>query len=183
MKFERRTALVVIDVQNYFFKKDAPARIRGTERIISIINNLIKKFEMKDLPIVFTKQIYPEDKRHPMRQWWRRLPAGEECKLYNELYVPDNSILIEKECYSAFFRTSLDKILKNSNIRRLFFCGVMTHLCVESSIRDAFMLGYDTFLIEDATLSKNKAHHKASILNLSHGFSKIIKSGEVNDYI
>lgn len=180
---EKTAALIVIDVQNYFFKKGQYAYINGSEKILKNINKLVVAFSQKGLKVLFTKQIYPKSPNHPMRRWWRRLPHGYECRLYNGLILPKDKIVIEKEYYSAFFGTKLQELLKDNGIKRLFFCGVMTHLCVETTIREAFMLGFDSFLIEDATMSKNKEHHLAAILNLSHGFCKIIRSEKIYEYI
>lgn len=173
------SALLVIDVQNYFFKNSSYAFLRESVEIIRPINFLIDYFSSKGKLIVFTRQIYPENINHPMRRWWRRLPEGEECDLFSELILPEKYMVIEKEYYSAFYKTDLDQFLRRQKIRQLFFCGVMTHLCVETSLRDAFMRGYECFLVEDATCSKNINYHRASILNLKHGFCRIIKSGDI----
>lgn len=178
-----KSALIVIDVQNYFFEKDSGAYIRNSSKIIKPINRLIETFLAKNYEIIFTRQVFPEDSNNPMRRWWKRLPSGESCNLSAKLNLPERKIIIDKEYYSAFFKTNLDRLLRKKGIRRLFFCGVMTHLCVETSIRDAFMRGYESFLIEDATMSKNKKYHNAALLNLSHGFCKIIESGAINEYI
>ncbi|MCX7957843.1 MAG: cysteine hydrolase [Deltaproteobacteria bacterium] len=183
MRREIKSALLVIDVQNYFFEKKAYAYISGVQRLIKPINSLIKKFSENKSAIFFTRQVFPKSISHPMRRWWKRLPWGNECELYRGLYLPENKCIIEKEYYSAFFRTDLNRLLRKKKITRLFFCGVMTHLCVETSIRDAFMQGYDCFLVEDATMSKNSVHHRASVINLGHGFCRIIRSREINEYL
>ncbi|MGC8928044.1 MAG: cysteine hydrolase family protein [Myxococcota bacterium] len=174
------SALIIVDVQNYFFKKGSYAYIKGSENIIRPINNLIELFSNKRKDVVFTMQTFPISPSHPMRRWWRRLPKGDECRLFDRLILPKRKIIVEKEFYSVFFNTDLDELLFNRKVKRLFFCGVMTHLCVETSIRDAFMRGYESFLIEDATMSKRREYHKASILNLSHGFCKILRSRDIN---
>ncbi|MCX7944446.1 MAG: cysteine hydrolase [Deltaproteobacteria bacterium] len=179
----KKPALIVIDVQNYFFQKGFHAYIRSSQKIIKPINHLIKLFLNHNFETIFTKQVFPKNKSHPMRIWWRRLPKGNECDLYDKLLIPNKSIIINKESYSAFFSTNLDNVLSKKKIKRLFFCGVMTHLCVETSIRDAFMRGFECFLIEDATTSKDSAHHKASVLNLRHGFCRILNSEEVYEYL
>ncbi len=183
MDTKEKTALIVTDIQNYFFKKGSRAYIRGSGRIIRPVNKLIRIFAERGLKVVFTKQIFPSEPFHPMRRWWKRLPSGEECELFDGMFVPDCKDVIEKTHYSAFFGTRLDKLLRAQGIKRLFFCGVMTHLCVETSIREAFMLGYDSYLVEDAATSKKSAYHKASVLNLGHGFCKVIKSEDVDEYI
>lgn len=183
MSKKERVSLIVIDVQNYFFKSGAYAKLRGTDRIVPILNKIIMSAEKKGIPIVFTRQVFPTSDDNPMCRWWKRLPSGEESELFEGLYIPSSSIVIKKEYYSAFFETNLENIMKREGVSRLFFCGVMTNLCVETSIRDAFMRGFECFLIEDLSLSKRRSFHRASVLNLSYGFCKVIKSKEFNYYL
>ena len=79
MKLLRDAVLVVVDVQNYFFKEDSYARIPSSEKIVFRINEVIRVFEDYRRLIVYTQQIYPRKYSHPMRRWWKRLPAGREC--------------------------------------------------------------------------------------------------------
>lgn len=183
MNKRERISIVVIDVQNYFFKNGAYAKLRGTDRIIPVLNKIIMSAEMRGVPIVFTRQVFPTSDDNPMRRWWKRLPSGEESELFEGLYIPSGSIVIKKEYYSAFFETDLESIMRRAGVSKLFFCGVMTNLCVETSIREAFMRGFECFLIEDLSLSKRRSFHRASVLNLSYGFCKVIKSKEFNHYL
>jgi len=50
-------------------------------------------------------------------------------------------------------------------------CGVMTHLCCETTARSAFMRGFEVFFTVDGTATYTEAFHRASLLNLSHGFA------------
>jgi len=183
MKLLRDAVLVVVDVQNYFFKEDSYARIPSSEKIVFRINEVIRVFEDYRRLIVYTQQIYPRKYSHPMRRWWKRLPAGRECDLYEGLYIPKHYELVKKENYSAFFETNLERLLLRNEINQIYFCGVMTHLCVETSIRDAFMRGFDCVLIEDATASKDKRFHNSSIRNLRYGFCRIIRSDDLYENI
>ena len=58
-------------------------------------------------------------------------------------------------------------------------CGVMTHLCCETTARDAFMRGFDVYFVMDATATCNEELHLSSLLTLSHGFAVMVETEEV----
>lgn len=57
--------------------------------------------------------------------------------------------------------------LQSFGINVLVFCGVDTSICVETSIRDAFNLGYDIILVSDATASGIKSHYEITLARVS----------------
>jgi ureidoacrylate peracid hydrolase len=71
--------------------------------------------------------------------------------------------VIIKRRDSAFQDTELRVWLQSVGINVLIFCGVDTSICVETSIRDAFNLGYDIVLISDATASGMKNHYETTL--------------------
>src|SRR5919108_3377878 len=64
---------------------------------------------------------------------------------------------------SAFQDTELRVWLQSVGINTLIFCGVDTSICVETSLRDGFNLGYDVILIADATASRMKKHYETTL--------------------
>src|SRR3712207_8567675 len=62
--------------------------------------------------------------------------------------------------YTTLFRS------RSLNIDTLIFCGIDTSICVETSLRDAFNIGYDVVLISDATASNNKKHYESTLENV-----------------
>lgn len=86
--------------------------------------------------------------------------------------------MMSKEHYSAFQGTGLAARLARLGVTDIFLCGVMTHLCVDTTARHGFMLGFRPTVIADACCSKSQAYHRAALLALGHGFADIIKTKE-----
>jgi len=63
---------------------------------------------------------------------------------------------------SAFQDTELRVWLQSERINTLIICGVDTSICVETSLRDAFNIGYDVILISDATASGINKHYETT---------------------
>ena len=175
-----RSALIVIDMQNYFLSPDSPAYMHSGVKIISNVIKIIELFKKRSMPIFFTIQANNNSKDNMMYKWWKRLPQKDTyySTLIKQLSVY-NYPIIYKEHYSIFFDTDLNRRLEKHGIENLYFTGIQTHLCVETSIRHAFMLNYESILVSDATTSKRIENYNASILNLKHGFCKIISSEDV----
>jgi nicotinamidase-related amidase len=171
-----QTALMVIDVQNYFFQMDSPAYLKESPVILPRINGLVQVAEARGWPIVFTAHNGPSEPNNLMGKKWRHHPVGEQCSLYSGLTTPKGAYRLTKEYYSAFVKTSLEGTLRSRRVNKVIICGVMTHLCVDTTARHAFLLGFEPILVADACCSKNHLYHEGSLLALGHGFAQIIRT-------
>ena len=174
-----KTALLVIDCQNYFFDPASPAYLPASKRILPRVNKLIALAHDHKWPVVFTIHGPSYSSRNLMLSKWRHLPKGRQCELHQDLKVPNKAKIMHKQYYSAFIGTRLEEFLKKRGISRLVLCGAMTHLCVDTTVRHAFMLGFKPVIVRDACCSKSPALHRAALLALGHGFAKIISTKEI----
>ena len=107
-----------------------------------------------------------------MAKWWRDLINPLSAYSHNiTLKTAQNLTQINKTQYDAFHNTTLEDKLNTLNIHQVIICGVMTHLCCETTARSAFMRGFDVFFTVDGTATYNEELHCASLLTLSHGFA------------
>lgn len=173
-----KTALLVIDCQNYFFDPASPAYLPASKVILPRVNKLISFALVRNWTVAFTVHGPVYSPGNLMLSKWRHLPKGKDCELYQGLNVPDRSKIIHKQHYSAFLGTELEKYLKKRNIGRVVLCGAMTHLCLDTTARHAFMLGFRPVVIRDACCSKSIALHRAALLALDHGFAEIKSTAE-----
>ncbi|MCK4666485.1 cysteine hydrolase [Candidatus Dependentiae bacterium] len=178
------TALLVLDMQHYFFDESSHAFIPSMKGIIENIRNLEGLFSDSHRLIILTRHLNTPEDAGLMKIWWNGLVEKENVssRLIEEIAVPD-SIIIDKTKYDAFFDTDLEEILKNNNIKNLIICGVMTHLCCETTARSGFMHGFNIFFTVDGTATYNKKFHLSTILNLSHGFAIPVLIPELIEYI
>ena len=65
----------------------------------------------------------------------------------------------------------------------LIFCGIDTSICVETSLRDAFNLGYDVILVSDATASGSKKHYETTIERVRDYYGVVINSDDLKKMI
>jgi bifunctional isochorismate lyase/aryl carrier protein len=112
--------------------------------------------------------------------WWRDLITEDSplSRLSDKLSTQE-AILVVKSQYDAFFNTELERILAERGVSHVVICGVMTHLCCETTARSAFMRGFDVWFTIDGTATYNEDFHMATLLNLTHGFSTPVLVSEV----
>ena len=65
--------------------------------------------------------------------------------------LSNEHVITERTGASGFAGSNLDSYLRNNGIDTLFLAGFATHVCVESTLREAHDKGYRTFVVTDAT--------------------------------
>jgi isochorismate hydrolase len=87
--------------------------------------------------------------------------------------------LLTKYHYSAFRQTPLDDFLRQRSVSQLIIAGLLTHLCCDTTAREAFMLGYEVFFAADATASYTENLHVGALRSLAHGFAVCMTAEEI----
>ncbi len=153
-------ALVVVDMQRDFMPGGA-LPVAGGGEIIPVVNQYIRTFSERGLPVFFTRDWHPRDHISFKGQGGTWPPhcvqESEGAMFHPELFIPsDNRFIISKgtskdfDAYSGFQGTILDSLLKERGIKRVFVCGVATDYCVKNTVMGGLNLGYQAFLLLDA---------------------------------
>lgn len=165
-------ALLILDMQNYFFSEASHAFIPSAAAIVDGVNRLIRAFQEKGLPVIATRHVNTPEDAGRMSHWWRGVIAEADplSRLIDELDA-GGAMVLKKSQYDAFHETPLADLLGDKGVRQIVIAGVMTHLCCETTARSGFVRGFDVFFTVDGTATYNEAFHRATLLNLSHGFA------------
>lgn len=176
------SVLLVIDMQKFFLDRNSHAFVPMAPAIIPRIRRLIKFYRAQKLPVVFTREAVKKNEDPGMMQrWWRDVlrEGTPQSKIIPRLKPLKRELVIRKTQYSAFHKTRLDKILKRDKIKRVVVAGVMTHLCCETTARDAFMHGYEVFFVLDGNATNNLDLQLSSLKTLADGFVIPITTKEI----
>ncbi len=139
---DMKPALLVIDVQKAYFKKMDQSAV---ETPIEVINDVVKLFNKHNLPTIYI---------------YHRNNTSEKYQYIDEIIVPENATKVLKHYGNAFNNTELENILKELDCNTLFLCGLSATACVKATYLGAKELGYNTYLIKDASMSPNKKKTK-----------------------
>ena len=169
-----KTALLILDMQEFFHNENSHAFIPSAQAIIKPIRTLSDLFIQNNLPVIITRHINTKEDAKQMGSWWRDILTedSEFSRLIPEFDIPQAKLIIKSQ-YDAFYNTNLNKILQQNNVEQVIITGVMTHLCCETTARSAFVQGYNVFFPIDGTATYNEEFHFATLTNLAHGFANI----------
>lgn len=175
-----RTALLVLDMQEYFLDPGSHAFIPSATAILPGVQKLIAAYSAGSRLVVFTRHINDDRNAGMMSAWWQDLIREESAlsKISAELDTTAGKTL-SKTQYDAFYQTDLKNILRGEGVEQVVITGVMTHLCCETTARSAFMRGFEVFFAIDGTATYTEAFHQATLLNLAHGFALPVQVTEI----
>ncbi|HJR49129.1 MAG TPA: isochorismatase family cysteine hydrolase [Nitrososphaeraceae archaeon] len=175
-------ALIVVDMQNGFVSKGGSYDKLGMNtsnyrEIIPNIKEVIQFCRSKEIPIFYTEAVREDSGIDLLTKVHNFLPKSRQERLkfpicvrgtwdgvtIDELKPQDEDHVVIKRRDSAFQDTELRVWLQSEGINLLIFTGIDTSICVETSLRDGFNLGYDVILISNATTSGNKEHYKTTL--------------------
>jgi len=192
-----KTAVIVVDMQNAFISKGGYFDILGYD--LSMARNIIEPCKIilnlarsKGIKVIYLQMGCSQDlsdaghPNSPHRLKSRALnlisehPEWKE-KIYiygtwgadiiKELKPQPTDIIIRKQKYDGFIGTNLDIILRTNDLKYLFFIGVASNICVESTLRHAFFLDYFPIIVSDAVAHMgSKFIHEAFISNVKNTF-------------
>jgi len=169
------SALLVLDMQSYFLDAGSHAYVPSAGAILDGILQLIDAYKAHQMPIFFSQHINTADNAGMMSIWWKDLITSDDPfhRIIPEI-DPSVGTLIQKNQYDAFYQTLLNEMLHARGVTQVVICGVMTHLCCETTARSAFMNGFEVFFPVDGAATYNLAYHRASLVNLAHGFATLV---------
>jgi len=142
-----KKALIIIDMQNDYFK-NGTMELKSINEALEQTNKLIKYAREKEYKIYFVQHFATKENATFF------VPNTQGVELHKDLNIQNNTI-IKKNYPNSFRDTTLQKELKNENIKQLIICGAMTHMCIDTTVRAGFDLGYKIELVSDACATKD----------------------------
>lgn len=196
----KRTAVIVVDMQNAFATKGgmfdlAGHDISGAVPIIEANKRLLDAARRAGAKVVYLQMTYKPDlsdaggpnspnyhkefglvmmRARPELAGTLLIENTWDWQIVDELAPQPGDRVIRKSRYSGFWGTGLDSYLRSENIRYLLFTGIATNVCVESTARDAFFCEYWPILVEDAMNHAGPDFtRQATLWNFEHLFGWI----------
>lgn len=183
MNSESKPALLLIDIQKGLDDLDYYGGHRNNLQAESNARKVLDFWRNKKLPIFHVK--------HNSTNPNSPLVKGKIGNEFKDIVKPlANETIIEKEVNSAFIGTDLQQKMDKLGIEKVVIVGLTTDHCVSSSARMAGNLGYDTFLVGNATAAfdkvgpngtKYKAEmiHEIELASIHNEFATVIASDDL----
>ena len=177
-----RTAVLIVDMLNEFCKPGGAMVLPGYELLVSPQRRLIEAARRVRCPILFIVDSHRANVRQD-REFLKRTPHCLEgswgARVIDELEPREDDIYVVKRRYSAFFGTDLDLTLKDLGIEGVVVAGVVTNICVRSTVHDAFFLGYTVVVPEDCVAATGPREQASSLYDIATHFGTVCDSSQV----
>lgn len=140
-------ALVLIDYQNEYVDGAMPLGSAGAKAIDNA-RLLLDKARQQNLPIFHITH-------HGAENGNVFDPLSANVEIVEQLQPQDGETVIAKQHPNAFYDTQLESLISAESKKQIIFAGFMSHMCVSSSARAAFDLGFDSFVCHDACATRD----------------------------
>jgi nicotinamidase-related amidase len=160
------TALLIIDIQNFYFPGDGPG----------LVNVIPASLNAREILLTF------RDKKQLVIHVRHKSSKGFEIHKNVEPIAGEK--IITKEDVNSFKDTDLLEYLKKNDITRLVLIGMQTHLCLEAATRAAHDFGFECVVIEDACATKDVKYgdkvvkaedvHYSTLATINNTYGKVI---------
>ncbi|MBN9129161.1 MAG: cysteine hydrolase [Paenarthrobacter ureafaciens] len=186
-----KAAIVVVDIQNDFCHGDGYQGLRGKDvaRVQSAVTRLepfIREARELGVPVVFMQNLH--DPQSDTEEWRARhleprdsqscLPGTWGAEFF-VLEPQTGDHVLAKSRYSSFVNTGLEELLRSLGRTSIFFCGVATSICVETSLRDATCLDFLVTLVDDCCGDYSETAHNNTVRSVVGGFGAVTASKDV----
>ncbi len=176
------TAVIVVDMLNEFCKPGGAMVLPGYEVLVAPQRRVIDAARECGCPIVFVADAHRSNVRQD-REFLKRTPHCIEgswgAKVIDDLAPRSDDIYVTKRRYSAFFNTDLDLTLNDLKVDTLIVFGVVTNICVRSTVHDAFFHGYQVVVPEDCVAATGPREQASSLYDIATHFGVVSDSKEV----
>jgi ureidoacrylate peracid hydrolase len=188
-----RTALVVVDMQNYYVAEGYPNESPNARAIVPNINRMAAALRAAGGQVVWIQtdsaealvkwgnhhryKLTPENAARRLKL----LSSGDDgFKLYKALEPRPEDLYVRKIKFSALVGESsnLDAVLREHGIEILLIAGTKTNVCCESTARDASMMEYRVAMLSDANATLTDEEHAAALNGFQVSFGDVMTVDE-----
>jgi ureidoacrylate peracid hydrolase len=192
-----RTALVIVDMQNDFVRKDGAMRVDEAFSTIEPIQKLIRFARDNNIIVVFTRFLSGPVQTH-LWNWSPETEASKNCRRNHKRYYSDidktlecadvidelkpilpADYVIDKYGYSSFRNTNLADVLASEGRDTIIVAGTVTQICVADTVHDAFHLSINAVVASDCVSSFSELQQKAILENVAHKYGMVLTSEEI----
>jgi nicotinamidase-related amidase len=181
-----KTALVIIDIQNDYLPAGKNELVNSVEASLKA-KDLLEHFRQRNLTVVHIRHLSVR----PGSTYF--IPGTEGAEIHANVQPLLNEKIVTKNFPNGFRETDLHDYLQEQQIEHMVICGMMSHMCIDSTARAGKDLGYRITIAEDACATKDlifreqkipaQQIHQAFMAGLSYYFAEIKTSLQVIEQI
>jgi ureidoacrylate peracid hydrolase len=191
----RRTAHIVVDLQNGFMEPGAPVEVPVAREIVPNVNRISAAVRAHGGKNIFLRMTVDANSRASWSNWFAHLHSRESgttltqaftrgahyWQLWPTLEVANDDEQVDKFRFGAFVpgASPLHEILQRQRIDTLIITGTLSNCCCESTARDAMQMNYKILFVADANAALTDAAHNATLENMAFLFGDVLSTDEL----
>jgi ureidoacrylate peracid hydrolase len=176
------TAILVVDMLNDFLKPGGKMVLAGGGVLIPPMRRLLNRARKAGIPVVYVNDCHRPGLRED-REFKKR---SEHCiegtwgaEVIDELKPKKKDFVVLKHRFSGFYDTDLDLTLQDLCIDTVIVMGVVTNICVRSTIHDAFFRGYKVLVPRDCVMATGEREQESSLYDIETHFGDVTTSDKL----
>jgi nicotinamidase-related amidase len=169
-------ALVIIDIQNDYFPGGAYPLV-ASDRAVEAAERVLRAFRAAAEPVVHIQHVWDAPDATFMR------PDTPGVEIHRRVTPVAGEVVIRKDQPNAFVGTGLESVLRQTKATELVVLGMMSSMCVDSTVRAASELGFDVTVVHDACAAPDlefdgrflsgEVVHASFMAALADGFARL----------
>ena len=190
----KRTAHLIVDMQNGFMEEGAPVEVPMAREIVSEVNRLSAAVRAAGGRNYFLRYTTPHGEVPAWPVMWNRLgpegakvhqdaftPGAHDWQLWPQIEVEEGDVVLDKHRFSAFTpgTSDLPAMLTADGIDTVIISGTLTNCCCESTARDAMQNNYRVIMAADANAALSDEEHAATLHILGLVFADLRSVSEL----
>ncbi len=176
------SAVLVVDMLNDFLVEGGKMVLPGGDHIVPHQQAVIRAARKAAIPIIYVNDCH----RPGLKVDREFLKRGEHCiegtwgaENIEALKPHPGDLIVVKRRFSGFFETDLDLTLKDLGVLTLIVMGVVTNICVRSTIHDAFFRGYTVIVPRDCVEATGPREQESSLYDIETHFGEVTHSSQI----
>lgn len=191
----RQAALLVVDMQNDFCHPEGAFAKRGldismVQAMIPTLHEVMDEARRVGVPVIIIRVLRGEHTGWPALHRVSQVAYGPNylpvfvegtwgAELYEGFEPQPGDVQLDKNRYGSFTGTNLEIMLRNKGIETLIMTGGATNVCVESTVREGFMLGFNIVLVEDACATISRELHEGTLATARLWFGRVERARDI----
>jgi nicotinamidase-related amidase len=143
-----KPALILIDVQREYFTRESPLWIPDGERVLWQLRELLETARESEVGVVHVQH-------HETPDSAVFATGTPNVETMQDVAPTDGEAVVRKHLPGSFDGTDLDSVLAGMNARSLVIGGFMTHMCCDTTAREAHARGFDVVFLTDGTATRD----------------------------
>ena len=173
------TAVLVVDMLKDFFSDGGAMVLDGGDVLYEPHRELLGAARDKGIPVFWLNQDLPPDDSLFQTRAVHCLSGTWGAEIVDEIPVDASDIIISKRLYCGFFQTTLYLNLRERGIDTVIVTGVVTNICVRSTVHDAFFLSYKVLVPEDLVMATSDQAQEVTLYDIETHYGDVTNLKQV----